>query len=72
MKTMSAPVQALIKLPSLQIVTMNSSPERKGVASDEDVEAQLRLQYAGLHSNERYPDDQSFSRLLQESSGLSD
>ncbi|KAA1074625.1 hypothetical protein PGT21_014036 [Puccinia graminis f. sp. tritici] len=53
----------------LPIVSMNSSsPERKGVASDEDAETQLCLQYAGLHSNERYPDDQSFLRLLQESS----
>ncbi|WAR54138.1 hypothetical protein PtB15_3B650 [Puccinia triticina] len=46
---------------------MNSSTERKGVASDEDL-AQLRNQYKGLHSNKQCDDDQSLNRLLGASS----
>ncbi|KNE94331.1 hypothetical protein PSTG_12356 [Puccinia striiformis f. sp. tritici PST-78] len=42
---------------------MNSSPEREGVALNEDM-SQLRNQYDRLHSNKWHNDDQSLERLL--------
>ncbi|POV99898.1 hypothetical protein PSTT_13475 [Puccinia striiformis] len=42
---------------------MNSSPEREGVALNEDL-TQLRNQYDRLHSNKWHNDDQSLERLL--------
>ncbi|KAA1098284.1 hypothetical protein PGT21_032595 [Puccinia graminis f. sp. tritici] len=48
---------------------MNCSPDRERMSSDEDLVAKLRHRYVELHSNNQFDDDdQSFSRLLGESS----
>ena len=47
------------------------SSKNAWVESEEHTIARLERQYAKLHANERYADNESFDRLLRESSGVS-